>query len=129
MTETKEPQQKDNHPPQNQQKEPENHLSLYQQLKAAGVELDSHQSDLYCKITATSLRILMQYKNPSGDTTLQAELPLCRYKRTMYGGIRGVEFPSVCCVPFKSKLDDAMWVDLVGQYDPFWEKKIVVSKS
>lgn len=32
--------------------------SLYQQLLAAGVELDSHESDLYAKVTPESTRIL-----------------------------------------------------------------------
>jgi len=48
--------------------------SLHQQLLAAGVELDSHESDLYAKVTPESTAILERagqrpstFRNPEGD--------------------------------------------------------------
>jgi hypothetical protein len=35
--------------------------SLYQALRAAGIPLDSHESDLYAKVTPASTAILRQY--------------------------------------------------------------------
>ena len=39
-------------------------MSIYEQLKAAGVPLDSHESDLYAKVTPASVAIVegFEYK-------------------------------------------------------------------
>jgi len=44
-------------------------MSIYQELKAAGVPLDSHESDLYAKVTPESRTILSRYKHKGNLST------------------------------------------------------------
>ncbi len=37
--------------------------TIYQQLRAAGVQLDSHESDLYARVTPASDRIVAGYEH------------------------------------------------------------------
>ena len=37
-------------------------MSIYQQLKDAGVPLDSHESDLYAKATPDSVPIILEHE-------------------------------------------------------------------
>jgi hypothetical protein len=37
-------------------------MSIYQQLKDAGVKLDHYESDLYAEITSVSIGIIQQYE-------------------------------------------------------------------
>lgn len=40
--------------------------SLYERLKSAGCDLDSHESDLYVKDTPEARKIIRQYKQEAG---------------------------------------------------------------
>lgn len=68
-------------------------MSLYKELKANGIPIDNHESDLYFKRTDESVAILAKY-------------PLQKsYARS---------FPA---------LGGETWVDVPFAYDPFWEAR------
>jgi len=67
--------------------------SIYETLKAANVELDHHESDLYVKRTTASDNIIAGYKYKSNVTT------------------------------FKSQIDGLIWFDIPFAYSPYWEAK------
>ena len=67
-------------------------MTIYEQLKAAGVPMDSHQSDLYAKKTTES----------------QAIIAACEF--------RGI------VKTFISQIDKTVWYDIPFAYDPFWER-------
>lgn len=67
--------------------------TVYQALLAAGVPLDSHESDLYAKVTPESRRILAEYGlSPTVSMT----------------------------TVFISQIDGERWYDLPFRFDPFW---------
>jgi hypothetical protein len=68
-------------------------MSLYTDLVHAGVPLDSHESDLYALVTATSNRIIAKYEHRKNVTT------------------------------FVSQGDRRLWYDIPFAYEPFWERK------
>jgi hypothetical protein len=68
-------------------------LTIYDQLVAAGVPLDSHESDLYAKLTEASTAIIRAY--PSRDNV-----------RT-----------------FVHQVDHTVWYDIPFAYLPFWEAR------
>jgi len=70
--------------------------SLYQQLLAAGVEVDNHESDLYAKVTPESARILEE---------------------------AGIAIDGHNASVFTSQIDGERWYDLPFKFDPFWAKK------
>lgn len=74
-------------------------LSLYQRMKAAGVDLSSHESDLYVESTETSRAIL-------------ADFPL--QKSNAMG--------------FRNQIDGKAWIDIPFAYDPFWNRKPTVKR-
>jgi hypothetical protein len=84
--------------------------SIYQQLKDVGVELSNHESDLYVKATIESVKILIKNE-------------FIRFQGYKYRG-RRVERPIYQrgMNHFSSQLDNSLWYELPGQYDPFWEK-------
>ena len=67
--------------------------AIYKALKKAGCELDSHESDLYCKKDTTSEHIISMYDYKCNVTT------------------------------FKSEIDGTTWYDIPFSYTPFWDKK------
>ena len=69
-------------------------LSLYQELKAAGCEMDSHESDLYVKATPEARTILARHPIQA----LQAD-------------------------SFVSQADGHVWLDVPFAFDPFWTAK------
>lgn len=69
-------------------------VSLYEALKAAGIETDHHASDLYVPVTPETKAILAKY-------------PLDAKKATT----------------FKSNIDDKLTYEIPFAYDPAWEKK------
>jgi hypothetical protein len=73
-------------------------MSLYEQLKSAGVPLDSHESDLYAKVTPESTAIIEAWH---------------------------LDRPSVLIGTFRS--DGAMWYDIPFEYKPFWVHMEVVA--
>jgi len=73
-------------------------MTIYEQLKAAGVPTDSHQSDLYAKKTPESEAIIATYESRSIVTT------------------------------FISQIDKTIWYDIPFAYDPFWDKVEAASR-
>lgn len=69
--------------------------SLYQEFKAAGIEIRNHESDMYVPITRESTEILENY-------------PLQKATATK----------------FKSNIDGKLTYDIPFSFDPFWEKKM-----
>jgi hypothetical protein len=67
-------------------------MTIYQLLKSAGQELESHESDLYVKITDDSIKIVNNYKFRNNVTS------------------------------FISKIDGEPWFDIPFAFDPFWER-------
>lgn len=68
--------------------------SLYAALKAAGCELDSHESDLYVKASAVATLILKRYAPQWRQAT-----------------------------SFVSRTDGGLWYDVPFAYLPWWEKR------
>lgn len=69
--------------------------TLYQDLVAAGVEVSSHESDLYFPVTEASMEILSRH-------------PLEKENSTRF--LHNVTY--------------AHWVDVPFAYDPWWEKRL-----
>lgn len=67
---------------------------IYDELKAAGVPLDNHESDLYAKATQDARRIVRKHL----DAGKIADAP------TFWSG-------------------GELWYDLAFQYLPFWQEK------
>lgn len=67
--------------------------SLYEAIKAAGIETDHHESDLYFPATDESMEILRRYPMSHKNS-----------------------------VPFTCNTTGKRWIDVPFQYDPFWEK-------
>ena len=72
-------------------------MTLYQELKNAGCEMDSHCSDLYVKNTVCALEIILLYENEKAQTV----------SRTY----------------FRSEVDGQSWIDLPFQFTPYWKKR------
>jgi hypothetical protein len=71
--------------------------SVYQRLKAAGVPLDNHESDLYAKVTPESKAIIEEY-----DREPHLTWPVST---------------------FISQVDGARWYDIPFAYEPWWEAR------
>lgn len=65
-------------------------MSIYQQLKDAGIPIDNHESDLYCLKTPESAAIVRAWEHAGIVTT------------------------------FISQIDGKVWYDLPFAYEPFW---------
>ena len=66
---------------------------IYDKLKAAGIPLDSHESDLYAKVTPESKKIIADYEFKNNVKT------------------------------FRSQIDKEGWYDIPFAYKPYWDKK------
>jgi hypothetical protein len=67
-------------------------MSIYTELKTAGVSVSSHESDLYAKVTPESEALIARY---------QFKINVKR---------------------FRSQIDGTPWFDIPFAYDPYWEK-------
>lgn len=67
--------------------------SIYEQMKAAGVEVDHHESDLYVPVNETTKAIVDGYKFKNNVTQ------------------------------FRSQIDGTNWYDIPFAYQPFWDKR------
>jgi len=67
-------------------------MSIYSELKAAGVPLDSHESDLYAKVTPESETLIARYQ--------------------FKGNVKR----------FRSQIDGTPWFDIPFAYESFWQK-------
>jgi hypothetical protein len=67
-------------------------MSIYTELKAAGVPLDSHESDLYVKATREAVAILKGYEH------------------------------IVKLATFINRVDGEIWYKIPFAFNPFWER-------
>ncbi len=68
-------------------------MSIYEQMKQAGVQIDHHESDLYVPVNEITRPILETYKYRCNVTT------------------------------FICNIDKKLWYDIPFAYTPFWERK------
>ena len=68
-------------------------MSIYQQMKAAGVPVESHASDLYVPDTPQVREILQRFGRNPGTV-----------------------------LSFTSQIDGKRWFDIPFAHDPFWER-------
>jgi len=76
-------------------------MTLYQELIAAGCQIDNHESDLYVKVTPESCAILKSWLLRLGYTDRRG------------AGVK----------TFRSRVDGELWFDVPFAYRPFWERK------
>jgi hypothetical protein len=69
-------------------------MSIYTEMVAAGVPIESHFSDMYAPINDITTGIVNRYKCHGGNVET-----------------------------FISQLDDKLWYDVPFAYDPYWEKR------
>lgn len=72
--------------------------SLYDRLKSAGCELDSHESDLYVRATPEARRIIKEYEAETG-WTLSAS-------------------------GFTHQVKKEFWLDVPFMFSPWWEVRL-----
>ena len=68
-------------------------MTIYKELKEAGVELSNHESDLYAQVTPESVEIVNKYEHKGNVTR------------------------------FTSNIDKEQWFDIPFAFDPWWEKR------
>jgi len=69
-------------------------MSIYEEIKKTGFEIDNHESDLYCLANDITANILKNY-----------------------------EFKSQVTI-FTSKTDKRLWYDIPFAYSPYWDEKL-----
>lgn len=67
-------------------------MSIYEEMRRAGVELSSHESDLYARVCDESRHIVENY-----------------------------EFRESVQI-FSSQIDGMLWYDIPFAFDPFWDR-------
>ena len=70
-------------------------MTLYEDLKAAGIPIDHHESDLYVIMTKESTEILKRY-----------------LKKTVFTFSH-----------FTSRIDKKLWFNIPFAYDPWWAQR------
>lgn len=73
-------------------------MDIYEEMKQAGVETGSHESDLYAKVCEASRAIVARYPFKASVTT------------------------------FTSRVDKQLWYDIPFAYTPFWVRKSAPAK-
>ena len=68
-------------------------MSIYEQMKAAGVETSNHESDLYAKVTPESKKIVKEYEHRGTVST------------------------------FTNRQGGGLWYDIPFAFDPYWHKR------
>ena len=68
-------------------------MSIYEQAKELGLEMDNHESDLYLRMTPQSTDLMRTYAYRANVTT------------------------------FISQIDKKPWYDIPFAYTPFWDKR------
>ena len=76
--------------------------TLFQELTAAGCEIDNHESDLFVKDSPVSRNIIRRR---------------CSADQIMWNNDH-----CSTAVLFRSTLDNEIWWDIPFAYDPFWQK-------
>ena len=72
-----------------------NELTIYDELVAAGIPIDSHESDLYVPVTKETIEILAKYPIHKKNTTM-----------------------------FRHQIKGQPYYDIPFAYQPFWDKKL-----
>lgn len=72
-------------------------MTIYDDLKNAGIELSSYESDLYAMVTPESTAIVRKYY-PNRTVSVST---------------------------FINQIDHKLWYDIAFQYTPFWQNKKV----
>lgn len=67
-------------------------MSIYEDMKNLGVEIDHHESDLYVPVTDETRAIVAEYEFKTNVTT------------------------------FVSQIDKKLWYDIPFAYLPYWER-------
>jgi hypothetical protein len=67
-------------------------MTIYEEMKAAGVEIDNHESDMYVPNNETTRKIVEEYEYKCNVTT------------------------------FKSAIDGTPWLDIPFSFDPWWDE-------
>jgi hypothetical protein len=78
-------------------------MSLYKDAKAAGLEIDSHESDLYLKDTPEARALLAEHGKK---------------------GRRTYEVDGWNVSTFTSQIDGARWLDIPFDYEPWYERLV-----
>lgn len=81
-------------------------LNLYEKLKAAGCELDNHESDLYVLATEEAHQIIREHEGVER---------MFRDRKGQFQTTRAVE-----PIPFKG-VDGRVWFEITAAYMPFWD--------
>lgn len=71
-------------------------MNIYDQMKAAGVQIDSHESDLYVPVNEQTTSILMSNI-----------------------GLKG----RLSSMKFVSQIDGKVWYDIPFAYQPWWDAR------
>ena len=88
--------------------------SLYQRLVDAGVQIESHYSDLHFPVTEASNIILAEY---AADWTEE------------FGMTYNIPW---MCPTFLNKVEGGLWRSAAGAYEPFWgasKKEVAISNE
>lgn len=70
-------------------------MSLYSEMKAAAVPMDSHESDLYVMDTPAAREVLRRFETANRSAK-----------------------------PFISQIDGMKWLDIPFAYDPWWQQRL-----
>ena len=74
--------------------------TIYELLRDAGCEIDSHQADLYVKATPKALEVLANYNDRHESNCYKLTISL-----------------------FPSAIDGTNWIEIAFAYDPWWVAK------
>lgn len=69
-------------------------MSIYTDLLDAGVEIEHHESDLYCRVTQVSQGIVDRYRKNG-----------------------------LSAYTFVDNIEHKLWFDIPFMYEPFWQNK------
>jgi len=67
-------------------------MTIYEQAKAAGLEMDHHETDLYLKDCEQARKLIADFEFKQNVTR------------------------------FKSQIDGSLWYDIPFSYDPAWKR-------
>jgi hypothetical protein len=74
-------------------------MTIFQAFKAANIQTDNHESDLYVEVTAESTAILLKFPIHFKNATR-----------------------------FRSQIDGKLNYDIPFAYEPFWTEKLGISR-
>jgi hypothetical protein len=78
-------------------------MSLYEQMKAAGIPMDNHESDLYVLATPEARALVSRYRAADGR---RARVSI-----------------------FQSPLDGQPWLEVPFAFDPWWQARATARRA